>query len=97
MVPNISRTSSAVESSDSIRCRRAVSVWLTDSSTPSRPVITSAGSGDATHSTTRSAAPPAHLCIAGLIPITSGRVVFDGKEISSLSRRAMRPFRRKCR
>jgi oligopeptide/dipeptide ABC transporter ATP-binding protein len=33
-------------------------------------------------------------CIAGLIPITSGRVVFEGKEISSLSRRAMRPFRR---
>jgi oligopeptide/dipeptide ABC transporter ATP-binding protein len=33
-------------------------------------------------------------CIAGLIPITSGQVVFDGREISSLSRRAMRPFRR---
>jgi len=33
-------------------------------------------------------------CIAGLIPITSGRVVFDGKEISGLSRRAMQPFRR---
>jgi oligopeptide/dipeptide ABC transporter ATP-binding protein len=33
-------------------------------------------------------------CIAGLIPITSGRVVFDGHEIAGLSRRAMRPFRR---
>jgi oligopeptide/dipeptide ABC transporter ATP-binding protein len=33
-------------------------------------------------------------CIAGLIPATSGRVVFDGHEISSLSRRAMQPFRR---
>ena len=33
-------------------------------------------------------------CIAGLIPVTSGRVVFDGHEISSLSRRAMQPFRR---
>src|SRR5436305_3500882 len=33
-------------------------------------------------------------CIAGLIPITSGQVVFDGQEISGLSRRAMRPFRR---
>jgi oligopeptide/dipeptide ABC transporter ATP-binding protein len=33
-------------------------------------------------------------CIAGLIPITSGRVVFEGQEISGLSRRAMRPFRR---
>ena len=33
-------------------------------------------------------------CIAGLIPVTSGRVVFDGQEISSLSRRAMQPFRR---
>jgi oligopeptide/dipeptide ABC transporter ATP-binding protein len=33
-------------------------------------------------------------CIAGLIPITSGRVVFDGHDIAGLSRRAMRPFRR---
>ncbi len=33
-------------------------------------------------------------CIAGLIPITSGRVVFEGQEISGLSRRAMQPFRR---
>ena len=33
-------------------------------------------------------------CIAGLIPITSGSVVFDGHEIAGLSRRAMRPFRR---
>jgi oligopeptide/dipeptide ABC transporter ATP-binding protein len=33
-------------------------------------------------------------CIAGLIPITSGRVTFDGHEISGLSRRAMRPYRR---
>jgi peptide/nickel transport system ATP-binding protein len=33
-------------------------------------------------------------CIAGLIPITSGQVVFDGHEIAGLSRRAMRPFRR---
>jgi oligopeptide/dipeptide ABC transporter ATP-binding protein len=33
-------------------------------------------------------------CVAGLIPITSGRVVFDGQEISTMSRRAMRPFRR---
>jgi oligopeptide/dipeptide ABC transporter ATP-binding protein len=33
-------------------------------------------------------------CIAGLIPVTSGRVVFDGREISGLSRRAMQPIRR---
>jgi oligopeptide/dipeptide ABC transporter ATP-binding protein len=33
-------------------------------------------------------------CIAGLIPITSGRVMFDGRVISGLSRRAMRPVRR---
>jgi oligopeptide/dipeptide ABC transporter ATP-binding protein len=33
-------------------------------------------------------------CIAGLIPITSGRVVFDGHDIAGLSRRAMRPYRR---
>jgi oligopeptide/dipeptide ABC transporter ATP-binding protein len=33
-------------------------------------------------------------CIAGLIPLTSGRVTFEGQEISGLSRAAMRPFRR---
>jgi peptide/nickel transport system ATP-binding protein len=33
-------------------------------------------------------------CIAGLIPITSGRVIFEGHDIAGLSRRAMRPFRR---
>jgi oligopeptide/dipeptide ABC transporter ATP-binding protein len=33
-------------------------------------------------------------CIAGLIPITSGSVTFDGNNITNLSRRAMRPFRR---
>jgi oligopeptide/dipeptide ABC transporter ATP-binding protein len=33
-------------------------------------------------------------CVAGLIPITSGRVTFDGQVISGLSRRAMRPVRR---
>jgi oligopeptide/dipeptide ABC transporter ATP-binding protein len=33
-------------------------------------------------------------CVAGLIPITSGRVTFDGKNITNLSRRAMQPFRR---
>jgi oligopeptide transport system ATP-binding protein len=33
-------------------------------------------------------------CVAGLIPITSGRVTFEGRQISGLSRRAMRPFRR---
>jgi peptide/nickel transport system ATP-binding protein len=33
-------------------------------------------------------------CIAGLIPATSGTVTFDGKDITNLSRRAMRPFRR---
>jgi oligopeptide/dipeptide ABC transporter ATP-binding protein len=33
-------------------------------------------------------------CIAGLIPVTSGQVIFDGDEISSLSRRAMQPYRR---
>ena len=33
-------------------------------------------------------------CIAGLIPITSGQVVFEGHDIAGLSRRAMRPFRR---
>ena len=33
-------------------------------------------------------------CIAGLIPITSGKVVFDGRDVTNLSRRAMRPVRR---
>ena len=33
-------------------------------------------------------------CIAGLIPLTSGRVTFGGHDITNLSRRAMRPFRR---
>jgi oligopeptide/dipeptide ABC transporter ATP-binding protein len=33
-------------------------------------------------------------CVAGLIPVTSGRVVFDGRDITKLSRGAMRPLRR---
>jgi oligopeptide/dipeptide ABC transporter ATP-binding protein len=33
-------------------------------------------------------------CVAGLIPVTSGRVVFDGRDITNLSARAMRPVRR---
>ncbi len=33
-------------------------------------------------------------CIAGLIPVTSGRVIFDGRDITNLSRRVMRPVRR---
>ena len=33
-------------------------------------------------------------CIAGLIPVTSGRVIFEGGDITNLSRRAMRPHRR---
>jgi len=33
-------------------------------------------------------------CIAGLIPLTSGAVTFEGRDITNLSRRAMRPFRR---
>ncbi len=33
-------------------------------------------------------------CIAGLIPITSGQVTFEGKDITNLSRRRMIPFRR---
>jgi oligopeptide/dipeptide ABC transporter ATP-binding protein len=33
-------------------------------------------------------------CVAGLIPITSGRVTFDGRDITNLSRSAMRPMRR---
>ncbi len=33
-------------------------------------------------------------CIAGLIPVTSGTVTFEGHDITNLPRRAMRPFRR---
>ncbi len=33
-------------------------------------------------------------CIAGLIPATSGRVIFDGADITNLPWRRMRPFRR---
>jgi oligopeptide/dipeptide ABC transporter ATP-binding protein len=33
-------------------------------------------------------------CIAGLIPVTSGKVIFDGHDITNLSRRRMAPFRR---
>ncbi len=33
-------------------------------------------------------------CIAGLIPATSGKVYFEGHDITNLSRHAMRPFRR---
>ena len=33
-------------------------------------------------------------CVAGLIPTTSGTVTFDGRDITNLSRGAMRPLRR---
>jgi oligopeptide/dipeptide ABC transporter ATP-binding protein len=33
-------------------------------------------------------------CVAGLIPVTSGTVTFDGRDITNLSRGAMRPLRR---
>jgi oligopeptide/dipeptide ABC transporter ATP-binding protein len=33
-------------------------------------------------------------CIAGLIPATSGKVYFEGKDITNLSRQRMAPFRR---
>jgi oligopeptide/dipeptide ABC transporter ATP-binding protein len=33
-------------------------------------------------------------CVAGLTPVTSGRVIFGGREITNLSRRAMQPVRR---
>src|SRR5215468_7397429 len=33
-------------------------------------------------------------CIAGLIPVTSGKVYFEGKDITNLKRRVMRPLRR---
>lgn len=33
-------------------------------------------------------------CIAGLYPTTSGKVAFDGADITNLSRKRMRPYRR---
>ncbi len=33
-------------------------------------------------------------CVAGLIPVTSGQVIFEGRDITKLSRGAMRPLRR---
>ncbi len=33
-------------------------------------------------------------CIAGLVPVTSGKVWFQGQDITNLSRRRMQPFRR---
>jgi oligopeptide/dipeptide ABC transporter ATP-binding protein len=33
-------------------------------------------------------------CVAGLIPVTSGKITFEGRDITNLSRRAMQPFRR---
>ncbi len=33
-------------------------------------------------------------CVAGLIPVTKGKVIFDGTDITRLSRGAMRPLRR---
>jgi oligopeptide/dipeptide ABC transporter ATP-binding protein len=33
-------------------------------------------------------------CVAGLIPVTKGRVIFNGTDITRLSRSAMRPLRR---
>jgi oligopeptide/dipeptide ABC transporter ATP-binding protein len=33
-------------------------------------------------------------CIAGLIPVTAGKVYFEGRDITNLSRRAMQPYRR---
>ncbi|HEX3965976.1 MAG TPA: dipeptide ABC transporter ATP-binding protein [Trebonia sp.] len=33
-------------------------------------------------------------CVAGLIPVTSGKVIFDGTDITNLSRAEMRPLRR---
>ena len=33
-------------------------------------------------------------CIAGLIPVTAGKVYFEGRDITNLSRRAMQPVRR---
>ncbi len=33
-------------------------------------------------------------CVNGLLPVTSGRIEFDGSDITNLGRRAMRPYRR---
>jgi oligopeptide/dipeptide ABC transporter ATP-binding protein len=33
-------------------------------------------------------------CVAGLIPVTAGKVYFEGRDITNLSRRAMQPVRR---
>jgi len=33
-------------------------------------------------------------CIAGLFQVTSGRILFEGRDITNLSRRQMQPFRR---
>ncbi len=33
-------------------------------------------------------------CVAGLLPVTSGKVTFDGHDITNLSRARMQPFRR---
>jgi oligopeptide/dipeptide ABC transporter ATP-binding protein len=33
-------------------------------------------------------------CVAGLIPVTSGEVIFDGRDITKLPRRTMQPIRR---
>ena len=33
-------------------------------------------------------------CVAGLIPVTSGKVILGGRDITGLSRAAMRPLRR---
>jgi oligopeptide/dipeptide ABC transporter ATP-binding protein len=33
-------------------------------------------------------------CVAGLLPVTSGKVTFEGNDITNLSRRRMKPFRR---
>jgi oligopeptide/dipeptide ABC transporter ATP-binding protein len=33
-------------------------------------------------------------CVAGLLPVTSGKVIFDGHDITNLSRQRMQPFRR---
>jgi oligopeptide/dipeptide ABC transporter ATP-binding protein len=33
-------------------------------------------------------------CIAGLIPVTAGKVYFEGRDITNLPRRAMQPYRR---
>jgi oligopeptide/dipeptide ABC transporter ATP-binding protein len=33
-------------------------------------------------------------CVAGLHPVTSGRITFDGSDITNLTRRRMQPFRR---